>query len=90
MMFTTLKEFLMADFEVTREVPQLEKDPRKTICTCGQSVYLPAHPTFHCPKCHATYISRSMNRPAYCAQCKFPVRKWRSRNNIPDIRTPFP
>ena len=38
-------------------------DPRSQQCDCGTCVVLPKHPIVHCPKCHATYRARSLQRP---------------------------
>lgn len=64
-------------------------DPRETKCDCGLSMVLPKHPLVHCPKCHDSYMSRSLKRPAFCAHCNFNLRTWRLRNNIPDLNVPF-
>lgn len=64
-------------------------DPRTTKCDCGTSYVLPKHPAVHCPKCHGTYTSRKLQRPARCAMCSFNLRQWRLRNAIPDLNVPF-
>jgi len=64
-------------------------DPRTTTCDCGTSLILPKHRPPTAPNAHASYTSRSLQRPAYCAHCNFNLRKWRQRNNIPDLNVPF-
>lgn len=64
-------------------------DPRTTKCDCETSLILPKHPQVHCPKCHASYRSKSLQRPAFCAHCNFHLRAWRLRNAIPDLNVPF-
>jgi len=64
-------------------------DPRTTMCDCNTCLILPKHPNVHCPKCHASYRSKSLQRPAFCAHCNFNLRAWRLRNNIPDLNVPF-
>ncbi len=64
-------------------------DPRTTTCNCGQCVVLPPHPLVHCPKNHCHYVSRSLQRPAFCARCGYDLRAWRLRNNIPELNIQF-
>jgi hypothetical protein len=79
----------MASRDYNVEPVKSSGDPRTTQCDCGTSMILPKHPTTHCPKCHGSYTSRSLKRPAYCALCHYNLRAWRLRNNIPDLNVPF-
>jgi DNA-directed RNA polymerase subunit RPC12/RpoP len=65
-------------------------DPERTLCTCRKSVLMPAHPTVHCPKCHATYTARTLHYPVECSRCGFRLITWRRRNAIPEIQPPLP
>jgi hypothetical protein len=79
------RDYNVNPLEVITERP----DPRTTVCDCQTSIVLPKHPLVHCPKCHASYVSKSLQRPAHCARCNYPLRDWRLRNAIPDLNVPF-
>lgn len=64
-------------------------DPRTTKCDCGTSMILPKHPDVHCIRCHTNYVSKSLQRPAFCAHCGFNLRAWRRRNYIADLNVPY-
>jgi hypothetical protein len=90
-MFTcvTSKGVFMPSHDYNVDPVKSTGDPRTTACDCGTSLILPKHPGVHCPKCHANYRSKSLQRPAFCAHCNFNLRAWRLRNNIPDLNVPF-
>ena len=79
----------MAVQDYNVDVTKSTADPRTTLCDCKTSMVLPPHPRVHCPKCHASYTARGLQRPAYCAHCKFSLRNWRLRNNVPALNVPF-
>ena len=79
----------MTQRQTNRQTANILLDPSATMCTCNQSVCLPAHPLVHCPKCHLTYICRSLGYPRECP-CGYPLWKWRLRNNIPELNPAFP
>lgn len=66
------------------------RDPFKTPCTCGKSMYMLQEPYFHCPKCHDTYKHRGTQQPAICAHCGFRVDEWRKRNGLTQKLPIFP
>ncbi len=80
----------MSLFKRHSDASKLIEDPATTICTgCGNSVFLPKHPLVHCPHCHLTYVCRTLGYPRECP-CGFQLWKWRLRNHIPELVTPFP
>jgi len=87
--FAGSKGISMASHDYNVDPVKQTGDPRSQQCDCGTSVVLPKHPIVHCPKCHATYRARSLQRPAYCAHCNYHLRLWRQRNAIPDLNTPY-
>ncbi len=88
-MFVSSKGVFMPSHDYNVDPVKSTGDPRTTACDCGTSLILPKHPGVHCPKCHASYRSKSLQRPAFCAHCNFNLRAWRLRNNIPDLNVPF-